>query len=347
MLFLDFAATHKPLLQKRLQQFLTENESAKPALPFYTDSLNKLQTLSTAGKMWRGLFILLIYELVSGKAYPEPVVDAAVALELAQSALLIHDDIIDNDYTRRGQKTIFAQYIKDTNEAYGKSLGICVGDIAFFLAYDALSLSSSDVITLQKLTHLLSQELHYVGIGEMIDVDLAHSQIEPSVNTIIDMYRHKTARYSFSLPFLIGAYLANADARVCDALDTFGENTGILFQIQDDALGLIGDEKATGKPVGADIKENKKTLHRTLLYRAATQEEKKDLDTCFGNKQLTSPQRERVLSLLKHYTIHEEVEKMAEGFRDKARTALQMLPFSSSNKQLLEDILKMVTQRYH
>lgn len=345
MTFQDFVTKNKPLLQAHLTDYLQGKKTEKSTLPFYTESIERLEKMSTAGKMWRGLFVLLIYEMVTGKPYPQELLNAAVALELVQSALLIHDDIIDNDFTRRGQKTIFAQYIKNNDETYGKNMGIVVGDIAIFLAYNALSQTTDNGQHLQNVIQLFSRELHSVGIGEMIDIDMAFSTEKPTLEEIIDMYRFKTARYSFSLPFLIGALLSGSNMETQTALDTFGENTGILFQIHDDALGLTGDEKTTGKPVGSDIKENKKTLHRQLLFDSATVEDRQALEECFGNKNLTMEQRTFALELLEKYKIPQQVGTSAQPFQEAALTALQKLPFSEEHKKMLEDILEKVLQR--
>ena len=96
--------------------------------------------------------------MISGKKYTPSVLYAAAALELLQTALLTHDDIIDNDHTRRGKQTIFSQYIDTAKEKgytrsdmYGRNMGICAGDAAIFIGYQLLSKSTADGETLQKL----------------------------------------------------------------------------------------------------------------------------------------------------------------------------------------------------
>ena len=78
--------------------------------------------------------------------------------------------------------------------------------------------------------------------------------------------RYKTGRYSFSLPLLAGAMLADAPAELRGKLETFGESIGLLFQIRDDELGLFGDERELGKPVGSDVREGKKTHHLLIAH---------------------------------------------------------------------------------
>jgi geranylgeranyl diphosphate synthase type I len=218
-------------------------------------------------------------------------------------------------------------------------MGICVGDTAIFMAYDCLSQASTD----RYLSALFSKELHLVGIGEMIDVHMAASSSDPSTEEITDMYRYKTARYTFSLPFMIGAKLAQADEEIITALETFGENAGILFQIRDDSLGLVGDEKDTGKPVGADIKENKKTVHKAMLFTIASDDEKKELNTMFGNKDLTEDQRNKVLSVLEKYDIENKVALVEKSYHAQALEALSQLPNNLKNN--LTEILELIHSR--
>src|SRR6185437_3870747 len=104
---------------------------------------------------------------------------------------------------------------------------------------------------------------------------------------IEQVYRYKTARYTFSLPLMLGALLAQKDATIIQQLENFGEKIGTLFQLKDDDISLFGKEETTGKPEGSDIRENKKTLHRHYLFQYASSEEKQQLQTLFGKQNLT------------------------------------------------------------
>lgn len=343
MSFDEFNQTYRPQLAQEIQALLNAKKADKN-LPFYADSLEKISTLATAGKLWRGLFLMLAQQgLAADQSMAMGTVNAAVAVELVQTALVVHDDIIDNDYTRRGMPTIFAQYITDNNVEYGKNLGICTGDIAIFLAYEALARATTDSTKLSRLISIFSRELHLVGVGEMMDVQMATLNTEPSIDEIIDMYRYKTARYTFSMPLMMGAVLAGASEEHIATLDTFGENAGILFQIRDDGLGLTGDEKTTGKPVGADIKENKKTVHRNLLYSQASAAEITRLNTCFGNKNLTPDDHLFVQEVLTTHGIDAKITALETQYADNATQALTSLP--AGLKTALEEILVMIRTR--
>jgi geranylgeranyl diphosphate synthase type I len=118
---------------------------------------------------------------------------------------------------------------------------------------------------------------------------------------------------------------------------------GLRHQIRDDGLGLTGNEKETGKPVGADIKENKKTIHRALLFEKSSPEEKETLSRLFGKKDLTNNERETVLSLLKTRAVDESIEKTETAFKDNAIASI--LNLSDNLKQSLLEILELVHSR--
>lgn len=338
-----FISQQKPLLSHFMNTYIQNRIQEHASVPFYADTLNRLYTFSTSGKMLRGVFILLIYSFIKDLTKENKSYHAAAAIELIQSALLIHDDIIDNDEVRRGNKTIFAQYNDYAKEQqysessiYGRNLGICVGDIALFTAFDLLANCSNDTLIVKKLSQLFARETHLVAIGEMIDVDMAANSKEPTVEQIQEMYKLKTARYSFSLPFEAGAILAEVPEDVTKKLARLGENTGILFQIHDDWLGLYGTEEQIGKPIGSDIREKKKTIYRSLLYKSLPKEDKSKLDT-FSIDQ--------VHSLLTQYNIVEQADTYKQCYEKESQDIIETLPFNKEQKELLLELVDLVTSR--
>ena len=339
----DFIAEYKPVLQTSLENYLNGRAKEYEHVPFYKDTLDRLYLFSTSGKMLRGLLILLIYSFFEKLTHDSKAFSAAAAMELIQSALLVHDDIIDNDEMRRGKKTIYSQYAdygKEKNypqsNLFGRNVGICVGDIAIFLAFDLLSCSSDKVEISASIIRLFARETHLVAIGEMIDVDMASNQTEPTVAQIIEMYRYKTARYSFLLPFAAGAQLGGATPEFIAKLGELGESTGILFQIQDDWLGLYGTEGEIGKPVGSDLREKKKTIYRSLLIEAASEEERKIID-------LLSV--EETLGFLKRYEIENKVNEYKIKYETKSIEIINTFPFSEDQKRVLLEVVDLIIKR--
>jgi geranylgeranyl diphosphate synthase type I len=177
------------------------------------------------------------------------------AMEIAHSGLLIHDDIIDRDAMRRGREALHVQYAhRDWREPghTGESLAICAGAIAYFIAMRVMTAAPSQVIS------VWSAEMARVGVANMQDIALSMQESPATIEEIFTMYRGKTARYTFSLPLVLGALLAGRDD-LRDELFEIGELAGLAFQLRDDWLGVFGDPEKTGKPCGSDIREGKRT----------------------------------------------------------------------------------------
>lgn len=259
---------HKASVDQRLQSYL-ENKRTDFSMVnrWGRDVIDRLIPFVRAGKTIRGSLLLYAYSLFCDTV-PPYVNDAAAALELFQAGFLIHDDIMDQDAMRRGKPSIHEQYAqikrKDGHaeaDHFGLSMGICAADICFFMGYELFS----TVPDTQLLRGAIGKEMQLVGVAQMQDVS-GGSQDERTLtpDAMMSLYRYKTARYTFSVPLLIGATLAHADQNVIDALDRLGESMGILFQIRDDELNVEGNTRLTGKPVGSDQRNGKLTL-QTLL----------------------------------------------------------------------------------
>jgi len=254
-------------------------------------------------------------------------------MELLQSGLLVHDDIMDRDRTRRGQTTVFYQYVQRAEreglrDAYhlGEALGICAGDVAYFLAFELLSRLPVSAEASRRALSLCGRELTYVGVAQMQDVVWGASPAVVGEEEVLKLYIYKTGRYTFSLPLALGGVLAETDERTLARLERLGECLGVLFQIRDDELGLFGDPRELGKPVGSDIREGKKTLFYGYLHRHAPPEELRSLEAIFGNPQAGETELNRVRLLLERLGARQAVRELAEAHRREALAIIGELP---------------------
>ena len=311
------------------------------------DVAQKLLEFTLQGKMIRGGLVCLGFGLFKEYVSEEATL-AAAAIELFQSALLIHDDIMDCDRTRRGYASVYHQYEKiveqlNANDAehIGESLGICAGDIAFFLAFELLSELKCEPALHSRILALCARELSYVGIAQMADVLQAVDQKVPAEQDILKLYLHKTGRYSFSLPMVLGGMLAVGDDKTIRQLETLGENLGILFQIKDDELGLFGIEAEVGKPIGSDIKEAKKTLFYHYLMAELGQQEKTKLESIFGNSSITPSMVQYVKELMTGHGIKSKVDEKLSFYADKISRIIDSLEdVSDTYRGLLRNLLE-------
>jgi len=280
------------------------------------DAAARLTPFSVGGKMIRGGLAMLacgMYGGMESRAGRSAALRLAACLELLHSGLLVHDDIMDGDRLRRGRPSIFAQYEREARrmgaadpERIGAGVGICVGDVAFFLALEAIARIPCAAECRAAIASLAARELALVGVGQIQDVVLGASRRLPSPAEALAICTYKTARYTFSLPLVAGAMLAGsagtgppavsaaATAKSLARLGRLGELLGTVYQLRDDDLGLYGSERETGKPVGADLREGKKTLLAVELMRRAHGQERREIGRILGKGEVDGAEVERV-----------------------------------------------------
>jgi len=322
---------------------------------------------AVSGKMLRGILVRLGSDIFSSRSKDKKTVSQhcitlAAAIELFQAGLLAHDDIMDEDDLRRGKPTLhkffeFSQAkieglsASDTRvfEKFGTSMGICAGDIYFFTAWGMLTSIGSP--ELNKLGALFSRELVDVCLAQMADVRLGFTNAVPSLSDILEVYAYKTARYTITLPLCAGALLeGRGDA--LPFLEKIGENLGILFQLQDDYLGLFGNEQELGKPIGSDIREKKKTPFMISLIPLLSDHEIARFSTIFGSKTIGTEEVEYVRTLVRQYGIDTKLHALALSYAEEARRRISDLRcsvknFSEDHLRLLEAFIDYSLSRTH
>ncbi|MCL2372770.1 MAG: 4-hydroxy-3-methylbut-2-enyl diphosphate reductase [Defluviitaleaceae bacterium] len=226
--------------------------------------------------------------------------EIAIAYELFQTAILIHDDIIDRSHTRRGRLTIHAAGKEKMrhlgNEAaahYGISQAICIGDYGLFLANKILANSSLPPAALVEVLKLFSQIQLTTLQGEIMDVALPYqsmdifAEYESYTKIVGQIFEYKTAWYTLAGPMMLGAIAAGASETTVNLLRDIALPLGVAFQIKDDLLGIYGSEAELGKPALSDIQEKKQTLLYGYAYKHATPAQRSQLDTSYGNPDAT------------------------------------------------------------
>jgi geranylgeranyl diphosphate synthase, type I len=321
------------------------------------DLCDRLLDFSLQGKMIRGCLVPVGSSLCGGRGEAEcrddPLVTAGAAMELFQSGLLIHDDIMDRDPTRRGRPSMFRQYAEAASRRgspdplhLGEAQGICAGDAAYFLAFELLGRMRAEPAAVGSALRLCARELTRVGMAQMQDVAWGASPADVAEEEILRMYTFKTARYSFSLPLSLGAVIAGAaDERLAE-LGKLGECLGILFQIRDDELGLFGSAEELGKPVGSDVREGKKTLYYAGLMARAGPEERERLRGVFGNPESSERDLAYVRGCAESLGVRDQVEARARGMEEKARGMIEAIGAAGGkDRRMLVELLDFISTR--
>ena len=315
------------------------------------DLMERFADFSLHGKMIRGGLIILSYQMFTNDT-PDLIIQIASALELIHSSLLIHDDIIDRDNIRRGKKTLFYQY-KELGEHenhtdsyhFGESLGICAGDIGFFLAFEILSKLETTREIKEKVLSLWSKELTFVSLAQMQDCYFSISIKKAGEEEILNLYRYKTARYTFSLPLMTGAIAAGQDSKTILQLEKLGENLGIIFQIKDDEIGLFGNESEIGKPVGTDIKEGKKTLYSLYLSEITMDKYREKIRTIFNQKKITPSTLLCLREIAEKSGVRDKIHNKMLNLKEKAESLITSLSVDNVYKDVLSRMLQFNMER--
>lgn len=278
--FIKYYNNTKINLAKYIDQFNDEllNENSI----IIKDNLKQFANLNSDGKLIRGVLVNLGYKIIKEESdYSYPL---ALAFEVFQTSILVHDDIIDNDDLRRGKTTIHAynydKYYKLTKSSKSKelsnNLAICIGDLGFYKANYIISNNYKNDSNLGNILDYYNEVVINTIRGEILDVVLPFNEEFKLDNNsleenILEIYKLKTAYYTIVGPLSLGMILAGCSKEKLKDIEKTGYTLGIAFQLQDDMLGIYGEE--IGKPVGSDIEEFK----QTLLY-AYTKKNKKYYD---------------------------------------------------------------------
>lgn len=204
------------------------------------------------GKRVRPVLALLGAEAVGGRA--EQALSSGVAIELFQSAALIHDDIADASELRRGEPCLY--------RTEGEGLAINAGDLALTRVFEVVlgDTSLEPERRVRVLEELVRMERHTLE-GQALDLGWARDgRWDVTSSDYLYMIEGKTAWYTVASPLFIGAISAGADEEAASGLIELGRPAGLAFQLQDDLLNLVGDADAQGKDFRSDITEGKRTL---------------------------------------------------------------------------------------
>lgn len=292
------------LVEDALQRFFSDAKlRAVSVNAAYLTLWESLERATAGGKRSRPRLVLLAYRQLGGTD-PAGAAQLAAAYELLHSALIVHDDVIDRDFVRRGNPNVSGHYRNRALRAgaspaaaehAGVSAGVLAGDLALSGAYRLLRSVDAPEAVARRLNEILDDAIFSSVGGEVLDIEFSRTQDMPSLEDITKTAHQKTSVYSFEAPLQAGAVLAGAEEPAVGALTSFGRYAGIAYQIADDLLGVFGSESRTGKTTWGDLREGKRTA---LLSYAATRPEWSSIATLIGSPDLTASSAGYVRSVL-------------------------------------------------
>jgi len=344
----DYIAKTEGILDDYFQKKIAE---AKGISEINEEILKAFYETVKRGKRIRGALITLGYLLANNTKEAE-VLFASLSVELFHAAVLVHDDIMDEDEIRRGLRTIHKQCediaIRDSipnAPHYGISQAINIADGGYFMAWEALlnsRLKNEDIV---KSGEVFANFVIRVAHGQVLDVaNLSMKGANP--DHISKVHRYKTAEYTGVMPLLMGAALAGLhDEELKQAIYNYGLAFGWAFQIQDDILGIFGEEEEFGKPIGSDLREGKNTFLTLHVQTNGTDEQKEFLKYCLGNHSITKEDVEKMKAIFKEcgaydYAYSEGMKYVQEGIK-----YIPQITEKPETKEILESLIVYMMER--
>ncbi|MDA7767619.1 polyprenyl synthetase family protein [Candidatus Pelagibacter sp.] len=312
------------------EKLVLVEEKIKSKLLSEVDLVQKMTEyhIDTGGKRLRALLTLGSAKLC-GYTKGGRDINLAACVEMIHGATLMHDDVIDLGVIRRGKETL--------NSIWGNHSSVLIGDYLLSRCFEMM-VEDGNIEVLK----LLSSTSSKIAQGEVLQ--LQHKgEVDMLEETYFKIITAKTAEL-FSAATKVGAILSNKETKEKEALEFYGKNLGLTFQIADDTLDYNSDLKFFGKKIGKDFLEGKITLPVILLFQNVSSIEKDKLKNIFKQETRSNEDLDFTLELIKKYNIINECYKKAEHFINLASNSLTVFK-DSEEKKILESLTSFSLQR--
>ena len=284
--------------------------------------------LNTGGKRLRALLTLGSSKLC-GYTKGTRDINLAACVELIHAATLMHDDVIDNGSIRRGKKT--------PNKIWGNHSSVLAGDYLLSRCFEMM-VEDGNIEVLK----LLSSTSSIIAQGEILQ--LQHKgEVDMLEETYLKIISSKTAEL-FAAATKVGAILSEMKTKEKEALEFYGRNLGLTFQIADDTLDYNSELKLFGKNIGQDFYEGKITLPIILLFQKASKDEKETLKKTFAKKERNQNDLNYSLFLIKKYDIINSCYQKAKHYINLSSNSLSVFK-DSEEKNILENLTSFSLSR--
>ena len=310
----------KNLVENRL---ISVEEKIKSKLISDVDLVQKMTDfhVNTGGKRLRALLTLGSAKMC-GYSKGTRDINLAACVELIHAATLMHDDVIDNGTVRRGKKTL--------NKIWGNHSSVLIGDYLLSRCFEMMV----DDGNLEVLK-LLSSTSSKIAQGEVLQLQ-HNGEVDMLEETYLKIISAKTAEL-FAAATKVGAILSEVKTKEKEALEFYGRNLGLTFQIADDTLDYNSDLKLFGKKIGQDFYEGKITLPIILLFQKTENNEKEKIKNIFLKDERDENELNYIMSLIKKYDVINSCYQKAQHYIDIASNSLSIFK-DCEEKKILKNL---------
>lgn len=334
-------AKYRPDIMRASKKFLSNHDVAVYDMLRYSmgwKGLYEIKTSATKGKALRPTLCLLACAATGGST--KQAIPLAVAIEFIHNFSLIHDDIQDCDKTRHHRPTLWT--------LTGVPKAISAGNILRTTADSSLHNLTNAGIETEKVLEAIS--VLTKACLEMIEGQYLDVSYEGTPNISIDDYLNMIAKKTGALirsSLHLGALIGTSNRSTINAFLSCGQSLGYLFQITDDILGIWGNENATGKPVGSDLKRKKKSLPVVHLMTQASEKNKNILIETYRKPHLSDKDINNIIDLMNCTKTKEYAQALAKTHCDKALESLGGIELTSEARNDLEELIGFLFYRDH
>ena len=358
------------ILQPEMERFFAEYRQRAENIDYWSvDVLDRIQEYcQRPGKGVRPALVAVGAALAQGvtleEAWQQPAVKVAMLMvQLKHKRLLMMDDVSDQDEMRNGRPAFHVLWEQDlaaipqyqhlsqakrthVARSYTEVAGLWLDSMSFWLLKDPAFTAEQRLALLEIMQEHVYDKTS-TGWYVIFDQSFEPLSDETSEERLLRGLELVSGEYTFVNPLRAGAALGattQPSAELETALRQYGQAAGILFQITDDIIGAFGDPKVTGKPVGGDFREGKKTLLVQHAWRQGSQKQREFLRETIGKESLSQDEVKQIQAIMQLTGARAYAQEKAQAYAESAATALEKLP-GSEEKQFLLGLLQYILQR--
>lgn len=361
----------------RMAEFLSSRRAELSKIsPDVVELIDAISDLSAGGKRMRASLCYWGFRGAGGLPGSEQIISAGAALELFQSAALIHDDIIDNSDTRRGGPSVHrrfgALHVRQNwaldADRFGRAAAILAGDMCLSFSEELFAMATVEgmandndrparqaggqnakVRGSRRARAVFDRMRAEVMAGQYLDVlEESAGPVRPAegaVDRARAIIQFKSAKYSTEHPLVLGGALAGADDELLEQFSRFALPLGEAFQLRDDVLGVYGIPEKTGKPAGDDLREGKRTVLTGYTLQLASPGQATLLEENLGNPDLNAGQVRELRRIIEDCGALAATESLIEELSDQAFRALEELDVEPAVRESLATIGRAAVRR--
>ncbi len=328
------------IISGKLEEHLKSlKDSAGKYHPFILRAYEGLEEyLLRKGKRLASCSTLMAYKGYTGEV-DERILNICVGIELYRHSILIHDDLVDEDDTRRGGKS-FHMAFADIGARFGEGVSVFMGDALYALSMEAIINSGFRGEDLNKVIRLLTEDYRNVNESQVLDLLFEHT--EPDVEEWYTM-ASKRASSLFRATMLTGAVLGGAPGEDMRALEEASANIGYAFDIQDDIIDTFATEQQYGRPPGRDIVRGKKPLHMVYAFQLAGQESQK-IREIVGKGEVTQEGLESIRKVVRETGALEAAKGRSMEHAERAKVLINGTKMKEESKEFFRTFIDYTVQ---